>query len=315
MKDYQINGFRFDLMGVLETETMKEIYAELKKIDPNVLVYGEPWCGGECSVVNGCTKQNIDECDGVACFNDDFRDAIKGAEFAGFKKGEVQGVFNDKAICTGLTGSLVKNDGFTNNSCRTINYVECHDNFTLFDKLALSYLDLTEFCGDLYKKIGESGLETVKKQDILSAAYVILAQGVPFINGGQEFMRTKMGDENSYKSSDVINQIDFEFKKKNSDVFNCYKGLFALRRKYSDSFGKNQNAIAEILAEGVVSYKTGDFEVIFNASKSDFTKLVNDAGFLVDVSSGEVIEKALESRGNGRVNVCVKSLSFIILKK
>lgn len=323
MKDYHINGFRFDLMGVLEAETMKEIYRELKKIDPEVLVYGEPWCGGQCAVVNGCKKENIDQCGGVACFNDDFRDAIKGAEFAGFKKGQVQGIFNDEAIARGLCGSLVKNGGFTEDCNRTINYVECHDNFTLFDKLALSYLDKTSFSGDLYKEIGSQGLEKVKKQDVLSAAYVILAQGIPFINGGQEFMRTKMGDDNSYISSDQINQVDFDFKKKNADVFNCYKGLFALRRKYPEAFGKNENARAEKLSEGVTLYESGDFIVIYNASASDFEYelCLEDAGVkasavkLVDVKSGELMEKALTAEPDGKLSLPVKSLSFIILKK
>ena len=314
MKNYHINGFRFDLMGVFEAETMKEIYSELKKIDSNVLVYGEPWCGGECLVVNGCTKQNIDQCQGVACFNDDFRDAIKGAEFAGFKKGQVQGLFNDEAIARGLCGSLIKNGGFTEDCNRTINYVECHDNFTLFDKLSLSYLDKTSFWGDLYKEIGREGLETVKKQDMLSAAFVILAQGIPFINGGQEFMRTKMGDENSYISSDQINQIDFEFKKKNAAVFNCYKGLFALRKKYPKAFGHNENARAEKIAEGVVLYESGDFIVIFNARREDFEYEIT-ASKLIDVKSGMLIEKVLEKKDDGKVPLLIKALSFSILEK
>lgn len=315
MKDYGINGFRFDLMGVFEPETMKEIYAELKKIDKNVLVYGEPWCGGECGVEKSCTKEVIDEAEGVACFNDNFRDAIKGAEFCGFKQGQVQGVFNDVAICTGLTGSLKKNAGFTQNPNRTINYVECHDNYTLFDKLAISYLGKTEFSGDLYKAIGKEGLETVRKQNILSAAFVILAQGVPFINGGQEFMRTKRGDENSYISSDEINQIDFSFKEKNADVFAAYKGLFALRRANRQAFGQNENAEAQSLGEGVVLYKTGDFCVIYNAGKSDFETQVEGYPVEVDVLSGEIREAALDCDRDGGVNVCLRPLSFIILKK
>ena len=313
MQDFHINGFRFDLMGVFETSTMKEIYEELKKIDKNVLVYGEPWCGGECGVKGGCAKPVIDECEGVACFNDDFRDAIKGAEFAGFKKGEVQGVFNDNAICTGLTGSLKKNGGFTISSERTINYVECHDNFTLLDKLAISYLGRTAFRGDLYKEIGSSGLETVKKQNILSAAYVILAQGIPFINGGQEFMRTKMGDENSYISPDEINQIDFSFKEKNSDVFKAYKGLFALRRKNPQVFGHNDNASARVLKDGVVFYQTGDFGICFNASSEVFTFPCKDYKLMIDVLSGSVQEKNLLDFNNSEYSL--EPLSFVILKK
>lgn len=94
MKDFHINGFRFDLMGVQEQETMSEIFCELKKIDPYVMVYGEPWTGGECAVKNGCSSSVVcgKNC-GVGAFNDDFRDAIKGSEFGGFAKGQVQGIF------------------------------------------------------------------------------------------------------------------------------------------------------------------------------------------------------------------------------
>ncbi|EID84850.1 pullulanase PulA [Treponema sp. JC4] len=315
MLDYGINGFRFDLMGVFEPETMKEIYARLKKIDKNVLVYGEPWCGGECGVEKSCTKEVIDQAEGVACFNDNFRDAIKGAEFCGFKMGQVQGVFNDKAICTGLTGSLKSNGGFTQNSNRTINYVECHDNYTLFDKLAISYLGKTEFSGDLYKAIGKEGLELVRKQNILSAAFVILAQGVPFINGGQEFMRTKQGDENSYISSDEINAIDFTFKEKNAEVFSAYIGLFALRRANRAAFGHNEKAQAEVLGEGLVLYKTEDFCVIFNSTKNIFETCVEGYSVEVDVLSGEIQERPLDCNKDGYVTVKVRPLSFIILKK
>ena len=313
MLDYHINGFRFDLMGVFETSTMKEIYQELKKIDSNVLVYGEPWCGGECGVVNGCAKAVIDECEGVACFNDDFRDAIKGAEFAGFKQGEVQGVFNDKAICTGLTGSLKKNGVFTVSHSRTINYVECHDNFTLFDKLAISYLDRTGFRGDLYKEIGAEGLERVKKQDMLSAAYVILAQGIPFINGGQEFMRTKMGDENSYISPDEINQIDFSFKEKNEEVFKLYKGLFELRRNNPAAFGHNENATAEVLKDGLVFYQTGDFGIYFNASSQSFATPCSPYKSLIDLGAGSVQKKNLPCGENAEL--VIEPLSFAVMKK
>lgn len=313
MQDFHINGFRFDLMGVFETDTMKEIYEELKKIDSNVLVYGEPWCGGECGVKNGCTKSVIDDCEGVACFNDDFRDAIKGAEFAGFKQGEVQGIFNDQAICRGLTGSLKKNGGFTIDSNRTINYVECHDNYTLFDKLAISYLNRTDFRGDLYKEIGQAGIDRVKKQDILCAAYIILAQGIPFINGGQEFMRTKMGDENSYISSDEINQIDFSFKKKNAEVFNFYKGLFELRRKNPQAFGHNADVRACDLKPGLVYYESAAFGIYYNASSEAFAAPCRDYQFQIDLSSGTVVEKKLSDCVNAELTL--EPLSFIILKK
>ncbi|MGN0723971.1 MAG: pullulanase-associated domain-containing protein [Treponema sp.] len=319
MKDYHINGFRFDLMGLHETSTMKEIYNELVKIDPNVMVYGEPWTGGTSAVLSGVTKNSIDSCcdsttsNGVACFNDDIRNAMKGAEFGGFKPGHVQGVYADDAINVGLMGSLKSKTsgtkkGFTNVLGRSINYAECHDNYTLFDKLAISYLGKESYTGNLFNAIGAKGLEEVKKQNKLVAAYIFLAQGTPFINGGQEFMRTKQGDENSYKSSDVINGIDLTFKEKYSDVYNVYKGLIALRKANPSAFGSNTSAKAETVSIGVTKYTTGDFLVYFNAT--DAEAAISSSGYtkVIDVTSGTPAE-------SGIIPSKVLAKSFVILKK
>ena len=317
MKDYHVNGFRFDLMGLHEIETMKEIYAELKEIDSAVMVYGEPWTGGTAAVENGITsdtKKKIDEMDGVGMFNDNIRNAIKGAEFGGFQHGFVQGKYEDKdnkdliaEVIEGLKGSpsLTKFPG------RSLNYVECHDNYTLFDKLAMSYLEIEErdstqgnLLADL---IAAGGLETVKAQNKMCAAIIFLAQGTPFINGGQEFMRTKNGDHNSYKSDDKVNAIDMSFVETNKDVYNVYKGLIALRKANPKSFGANA-ASATKAADGVVKYTAGDFMVYFNSAKAAFD--IDTTGYttLVDVTSGAVVESdALPTN--------VAAGSFVILKK
>lgn len=310
MNDYHINGFRFDLMGLHETSFMKKVYEELSVIDKNVMVYGEPWTGGTAAVVNGVSKSTIDDCAGVACFNDDFRNAIKGAEYGGFQQGHVQGKFSDKEIVKGLKGSLKDDGGFTDVLGRSLNYVECHDNYTLFDKLAISYLDKTSYEGDLFTAIDADGLEEVKKQDMLSAAFVFLAQGTPFINGGQEFLRTKKGDENSYESPDTINQIDIGFKNTYIDVYNTYKGLIALRKANPAAFGENYDAEAETLRSGVTKYTTGDFLVFFNATTSDYPIPDGDkTGYTtaVDVSSGDVESETIPSS--------VPAKGFVILKK
>ena len=317
MNDYHVNGFRFDLMGLHEIETMKEIYAALKEIDSNVMVYGEPWNGGTAAVKNGITsdsKDKIDEMDGVGMFNDNIRNAIKGAEFGGFQHGFVQGTYTDKdnkdlfdMVCKGLVGSaeLTKFPG------RSLNYVECHDNYTLFDKLAMSYLEIEErdstqgsLLADL---IAAGGLETVKAQNKMCAAIIFLAQGTPFINGGQEFMRTKNGDHNSYKSSDAVNAIDMSFVETNKDVYNVYKGLIALRKANPKSFGANA-ASATKAADGVVKYTAGDFMVYFNSTKADFA--IDTTGYtkLVDVTSGAVVESTT-------LPAVVGAKDFVILKK
>jgi len=242
----------------------------------------------------------IDSCaagtgvNGVACFNDDFRNALKGAEYGGFKKGQVQGTFSDGAVVLGLLGSSTvystSASAFTGRVGRSINYVECHDNYTLFDKLAVSYLGRTSYSGDLFSAVGSTGLAAVKKQDKLAAAFVLLSQGTPFINGGQEFLRTKLGNDNSYASPDTVNQIDLSMKNTYADVYNTYKALIALRKSYK-AFTAASSAAASAPAAGVTVYSVsgsnGNFTVLFNATPSDYTLTVPVEGYPVTLSESD----------------------------
>ena len=313
MLDYHINGFRFDLMGCLEADTMKEIYDTLYEIDNHVMVYGEPWTGGTSAVVDGavCAGDGTTGL-GYGAFDDDFRDAIKGAEFGGFGKGQVQGTFNDKNINLGLTGSQItsNNRNSTGKPGLAIHYAECHDNYTLFDKLAISILGKTSYSGDLFKALKVSQKNNVYAQDKLAAAFIFLSQGTPFINGGQEFLRTKQGDENSYKSSDTINAIDLSFKTTYSDVYNTYKGLIALRKTNSDAFGSNTSATAEVYnsTAGVTKYETGDFCVYFNATSAAVDISTTGYTTFVDVTTGTPTESTT-------LPASVAAKSFVILKK
>ena len=329
MTDYHINGFRFDLMGLHETSTMKAVYNALKEIDPNVMVYGEPWAGGETTVKNGVDKTKIDSCssssseNGVACFNDDYRNAIKGAEFGGFKQGQVQGTFSGYAINYGLMGSVNGDTKFTNVIGRSLNYVECHDNYTLADKLAISLNGGNSPEGwKAYEDFTKEQQDNLRAQNKLAAAFVFLAQGTPFINGGQEFMRTKKGNENSYNSSDEINQIDLSYKEKFNDVYNVYKGLIALR-KSTDAFIAGTDVLAETAKDenakiigGLTKYVTTGSDassdvsycVYFNAKDEERT--IDTTGYtkVVDVTSGKVEESTT-------LPTVVAAKGFVILKK
>ena len=308
MLDYHINGFRFDLMGLHEASTMKAIYEALSEIDPNVMVYGEPWTGGDSGVKSGCNKSsmtNFDSCspsntvNGVGYFNDDIRDALKGSVFDAKGKGHVQGSFSDENVITGLLGSL----SFATVPGRSLNYVECHDNHTLFDRLALSnYGKVTG--------LSDAQITEIKKQNKLTAAFIYLAQGTPFINGGQEFMRTKQGDHNSYISNDSINGINLSLKDTYADVYKTYKGLIALRKANSDAFGSNTSATAEVYnsTAGVTKYETGDFCVYFNATSDSVTISTTGYTKVVDVTTGTPTESTtLPSSVAGK--------GFVILKK
>lgn len=352
MLDYHVNGFRFDLMGVHSKEVMAKIYEELYKIDPNVMVYGEPWTGGDKAAKNPAESAVAAGNYGVGAFDDDFRDAIKGAEFGGFNAGHVQGEYNDEGIANGLKGKSGKNNrNTTGKPGLALHYVECHDNFTLYDKLVYS---LKENIEEAKKQDGEKGkgiatawpenvtseqLELIKKEDKLAAAFVFLSQGTPFINGGQEFLRTKKGNPDSYSADtkggikwtnepgehniDDVNTIDLSMKERNLDVYNVYKGLIALRKGNPNAFGKNDSATAgkaKYLAAGtdkyartagVTKYTTGDFLVFFNATEKDAVldpKEIDGYSKVVDITSGA----PKESR---EMFSSVPAKSFVILKK
>ena len=317
MLDYHVNGFRFDLMGLHERETMREIYNELVKIDPNVMVYGEPWTGGKSMVKFGVTKSTIDDTsddlnvNGVGCFNDDFRDALRGDVFHPTEKGFLTGNFATFAkVLTGLTGSVRGKGlgGFTQKIGRSINYIECHDNHTLFDRLADIKLGRVT-TGKLVEDLTDTQLKEIIQEDKLGAAFLILAQGTPFLNGGQEFLRTKNGNGNSYMASDVINGIDFSFKDKYKDLYNTYKALIALRKANPESFGANPNALAELVSQGLIKYQTGNFIVYFNGN--DQCQPLSESGKIVSID---------EKSGNYKILPASKitevaAKSFVILQK
>lgn len=355
MLDYHINGFRFDLMGIHSKEAMTEIYRELSSIDKNVMVYGEPWIGSDKAAVKDGAITAIEIGSyGVGAFDDDFRDAIKGAEYGGFNAGQVQGELNDDGIANGLIGKSGKNNrNTTGKPGLALHYAECHDNFTLYDKLVYSLKENIEetkkeentdkggegIATAWPKTVTAEQLELIKKEDKLAAAYVLLSQGTPFINGGQEFLRTKKGNPDSYSADtkggikwtnepgehniDDVNTIDLSMKERNLDVYNVYKGLIALRKSNLDAFGKNDSATAGkakcLVAEtdkyartaGVTKYTTGDFLVFFNATEKDAVLEPKEiAGYskVVDITSGAPKE-------SGEIVSSVPAKSFVILEK
>ena len=315
MLDYHVNGFRFDLMGLQERETMAAVYNALYEIDPNVMVYGEPWTGGKSLVKFGCSKGTIDlitddeSVNGVGCFNDDFRDAVKGSVFSPAEGGFVQGnAAKFGNVTAGLTGSVRGKGGFTKRIGRSINYVECHDNHTLFDKLAVTELGKNQM-GNLFEMLNDAQLEKIKKEDKLAAAIIFLAQGTPFINGGQEFMRTKNGNSNSYIAGNKINGIDISIKERFSDVYNTYKALIAFRKANSGSFGANEDAEAEMIQPGLIKYTAGKYTVYFNGS--DESKKIKDSGKTVIINEKD----GTYSKSVASAVPEVAAKSFVILEK
>ena len=216
VNEYKVDGFRFDLLGLIDVETVQSFVRELQAIDPNLLIYGEPWAGGATPIqINGKGEQRGK---GWAIFNDHYRDALKGNVFDARATGFIQSGFNIEDVKKGIRGAV---DDFSDSPLESINYAECHDNHTLWDRLMISTSD-------------NATITAVDRRamDKLAAAIIFTSQGIPFIQCGQEFLRTKGGDHNSYDKPDAVNMIRWREKAEQSDVVEYYRGLIELRRAH-----------------------------------------------------------------------------------
>lgn len=220
MRQYHIDGFRFDEMALLGKDTMAQISRALHAINPHTILLGEPWAGGTSGMVGDTLlTKGAQQGMHLAVFNDNIRDGIFGStgdpKAQGYATGDPSSLV---AVAKGLTGSITYSDtmpGFTSSPEETINYVTCHDNMTLWDKIHSSNPGIDE--------------TTAIKMDELAQTIVLLSQGVPFMQGGEEFLRTKGGNANSYNAGDAVNEFDWARKARYPRVFDYYAGLIHLR--------------------------------------------------------------------------------------
>lgn len=260
VKEYHVDGFRFDLMGIHDIETMNLISKELHKIKPDILLYGEGWTAGKSPLPDSmrAIKANVSKLDRIAVFSDDIRDGIKGSVFDHKDKGFASGKPGMEAsIKFGVVAATdhpqidyskvnYSKKPYAEAPYQTISYAECHDNHVLWDKLAIS--------------VNESSIEERKQMHKLALAIVLTSQGISFLHAGTEFLRTKMGVENSYESPDSINAIDWNLKSSNKDVFDFVKQLIVLRKGHPAFRMPNAKLIRENihfiegLEEGLVGY-------------------------------------------------------------
>lgn len=230
--EFHIDGFRFDLMAIHDTETMNEVAAELKKINPSIFVYGEGWTAGDSPlpVERRALKENVSKMQDVAVFSDDLRDAVKGHYTDELDRGFATGKPGlEETVKIGIVAATAHpqidyskgtNSKFAYASSpeMIVNYVSCHDDLTLTDKLRKSMADEPE----------ENMLAAAK----LAQTIVFTSQGTPFMFAGEEVFRDKQGVHNSYKSPDSINAIDWSGKAKYNDQFEYYKNLIAFRKAH-----------------------------------------------------------------------------------
>jgi pullulanase len=241
--EYGVDGFRFDLMGLIDRQTMQELTKELKEqVDPTILIYGEPWTGGSTSLDPAFQNfKGTQKDQGYAVFNDNLRGAIKGGSDDGSSGFATGATAKEEAIVTGVKGAITD---FTNRPSESINYVTAHDNLNLWDKIMkVAGQDITTNPHGIITEANPLDNEHVKRS-LLANGIVLTSQGIPFIHAGEEFLRSKYGNHNSYKSPDSINKIRWELKDNYKPVFDYYQGLIELRKAHP-AFKMNTKAAIE----------------------------------------------------------------------
>jgi pullulanase len=303
LEEYKVDGFRFDLMGLHDMETMEAIVQEAKKIDPNIFIYGEPWTAGETPIepiIKGTQKGKA-----FSVFNDHFRDAIKGPWY-NTDPGYLQKGLNVEAIKKGVMGSI---DDFAQKPDESINYVAVHDGRTFWDQLRASTADDST--------ITKEQLELMNK---LGAAIIFTSQGVPFIHGGQEMLRTKFGSHNSYNQPDKINKIRWKWKQKHQNIYQYYRGLIALRRshpmfrqndpqnirqnlKFFEEDNLSKNVVAYQLKRGNSGDKWKKVVVVFNPNRNAEKVNIPAGKWMVVVNQKNAGLKILQTISGGEIKV------------
>ncbi|MBO4389125.1 MAG: type I pullulanase [Spirochaetales bacterium] len=233
MKEYHVDGFRFDLMALHDVRTIQEAENKIHSLNPSALIYGEGWTGGTSALEGGrqASLANIGRitasngaAGSVAVFNDVIRDALKGSVFSPVTRGYINGAAdaaNAAGVCFGLSGGRPGyGTSWSVPSAMVVNYMSAHDNFTLWDKLRASNPG--------------AGIDVLMAQNRLGAAIIMLSRGLCFMLAGEEMLRTKNGDGNSYNSPDAVNRIDWDAMKPGSPqerMTEFYSKLIALRRR------------------------------------------------------------------------------------
>jgi pullulanase len=211
VNEYGVDGFRFDLMALIDQQTMREADRELRAIDPGIVLFGEPWTGGATPLRDKTDKGAMRQVP-VGAFNDDFRNALKGSP-----DGNEPGWIQNGSKRDALKKAMLVSNWFASPE-QSINYMTCHDNLVLWDKLVESMPNATDALRIETMKLGYLALFT--------------SQGVPFFLGGGEFARTKGGNNNSYEASDSVNEVDWELKRDHLDLFNYVRDVIALRKAH-----------------------------------------------------------------------------------
>lgn len=325
VSEYHVDGFRFDLMGVHDIETMNDIRKELAAINPNVFVYGEGWSAGQCAypaselAVKACMRRMP----GVAAFCDDMRDALRGP-FSDDKKGAfLAGIAgSEESLKAGIAGMIAhpqvdyskvnySKEPWALQPTQCINYVSCHDDLCLVDRLKASVPSITT--------------DELVRLDELAQTAVFTSQGVPFMLSGEEMLRDKKGVHNSYNSPDSINELRWENLKRYPQVFSYYEGLISLRRNHPAFRLGNADLVRQHLEflpsdDCFVAFRlTGNaggdtwrnIIVALNANKQQRSITIPDGQYTVVCRDGIINESGLDTIKGSQITVPAQSAIII----
>ncbi len=325
IQEYHIDGFRFDLMGCHDIETMNEIRKAVDEIDPTIFIYGEGWSAGQCALPTEQLglKANVSKMPSIAAFSDEIRDALRGP-FDDDTKGAFLAGLSDaeESLKFGIVGAIrhpqvdmtkvnYSKEPWALEPAQMISYVSCHDDMCLTDRLRASIAGITE--------------TELIRLDLLAQTAVFTSQGVPFMLSGEELLRSKKGVHNSFESPDSINQLDWTNKEKYPQVFSYYKNLIALRKHHPAFRLGSADLVRKHLEfldapKQVVAFRLKDYAgrddwrniiVVLNASKESQSVRIPKGTYTVVCCDGTINEQGLGTCSGSEVTVNPQSALII----
>ncbi len=319
--EYHIDGFRFDLMGCHDVPAVQAWRSALDKVDSRILMYGEPWSGGsDNGISNGVTKANLSQITRVGAFNESYSDSLKGSHENASGTGFLNGASNSEVLnaargtATGYTGAK---------PIQLVNYADNHDNWTLFDKIlaANGTSGFTTGKDDptLYtknKNVVNTTDAKVLGQIKIALTSSLTSQGIPFTVAGTEFARTKYGDQNSYRSPDNMNAIDWNRAVTYSSVADYYAGLAAIRKAVSafgDATADSISTISGCTAWQITNNKSGQWnKVIVALNNSASAKSISLSGSYTVIANGQKAGTTALGTASGSYSVPAWSSAVLV---
>lgn len=316
INEFHIDGFRFDLMGIHDIETMNQIRAAVDAIDPTIYIYGEGWSAGTCAYPQEklAMKASTYKLNGIGAFSDDMRDALRGPFSDDTKGAFLAGIKGEEeSLKFGIVGGIAHKQvdmtrvnydkkPWTNEPTQQISYVSCHDDMCLVDRLKASVPGLKDMTRSQADRLAE-----LVRLDLLAQTAVFTSQGMPFMLAGEEMLRDKKGVHNSFASPDSINEFNWDNLKQYPQVFEYYSNLIKLRRNHPAFRLGTAEAVREHLEfiatdnclvafrlknlEGIDSWK--DIIVVLNANKETKTIAISEGEYTVACCNGVINEQGI----------------------